>query len=250
MFSSQAHLEPLGLQGKIYKILRIALCVIPVAVLIFCIYWAAITGGVWNEVVGSQVLGLSITVVILAAASCAVMVCSVMGILAQAEKILTFVYFGITVVTFLFCFILMSFGTSSMQIQSEHALADYCASNNTTNSLEYGEFCAEYWTDWSKKRYAMTRTTDAYDAFAGLVSPWIILFVVFSVMTVFIPKEEVQTRQNTEPNPPATPVKKTNEKVTVETPLMSPAADDHNVFKDELDNASQYSDAGASDYSA
>lgn len=80
-----------------------------------------------------------------------------------------------------------------------------------------------------------SRTTDAYEAFSGLLAPWIVLFLVFLVM-VFLVLDQGQSEPEMADGGPHTPKRRNSDKVTVETPLISPGNDEHNVFRDEPPN--------------
>ena len=98
-------------------------------------------------------------------------------------------------------------------------------------NLTYYQFCSSHWTDWSKKRYVRSRTTDAYEGFAGLLAPWIALFIVFLVMVFFV--LDSSGGESERGGGYATPKRRNSDKVTVETPLISPGGDEHNIFRDE-----------------
>ena len=67
------------------------------------------------------------------------------------------------------------------------------------------DFCLSHWTSWSRKRYIRERTIDLKNAFAGIISPWVILFFIeFILMLALDPPKFIRnldsTKQNDEEN--------------------------------------------------
>lgn len=63
--------------------------------------------------------------------------------------------------------------------------------------LSQSAFCKKYWTSWSRRRYIRERTTDIKSVFAGIISPWVILFCVeFLIMLALNPPEFLHNIKN------------------------------------------------------
>jgi hypothetical protein len=48
-------------------------------------------------------------------------------------------------------------------------------------TLQFYEFCAVHWTQWSRWRFVRDRTVDNYPIQAGLLTIWILAFSCFSL---------------------------------------------------------------------
>ena len=64
------------------------------------------------------------------------------------------------------------------------------------------------------------------------MAPWIALFIVFLVMVFFV-LEGSGGNDSERGGGYATPKRRNSDKVTVETPLISPGGDELNIFRDE-----------------
>lgn len=67
------------------------------------------------------------------------------------------------------------------------------------------DFCLSHWTSWSRKRYIRERTIELKNAFAGIISPWVILFFIeFILMLALDPPKFISNldskKQNDEEN--------------------------------------------------
>ena len=52
------------------------------------------------------------------------------------------------------------------------------------------DFCLNHWTSWSRKKYIRLRTTELKNAYAGIISPWVILFFIeFFLLQVLKPSK-------------------------------------------------------------
>jgi hypothetical protein len=70
-----------------------------------------------------------------------------------------------------------------------YKLREYCCpapEDCPAQNVQYVSWCAEYWTEYSIKKYARNRTVDLYSAFAGLFGPWFGFWVVFLAMHMFV----------------------------------------------------------------
>lgn len=186
MNKSKDELAQYGLTGSLLFWIRIILCVIPIGMLIFSIYWMAMTASkIWIQVVGSAHLALNIILMLFSAGSLVFMIFGVLSIMKNQANIVLIMYIVITLISALISLILLGISSEQNAIAYQGYFSSHCISINSTDS-----FCQEYFTDWSKKRYVRVRTTDAYDCVAGILSPWIIFFIIFGVIVFIITKND------------------------------------------------------------
>ena len=290
LYADKNQLQAKGIPGKLLFLIRFLLCIFPIGVIIFCIYWAAITGnGDWSNFVNHTILALNILVILFSVASFVFILFAVLSLFQKLSKVFTIVYSIVTIIAFIIGFVLLSFGNEGHSMDYLSNFEIYCGpstegdvvfptpaptptpapspaptltflpftTNEIPSSLPADEtieisgsaqaaillegpvltigngtnttFCNDHWTEWSRRRYIRMRTQDSYSAFAGLLSPWIILFCIAMILVYIITPKK--------PKPPQQPHEDPllQEHDNADDNQLLPDAEDP-IFKDEQRN--------------
>jgi hypothetical protein len=175
---------------RILQAIRICLVLLPFAMIIFSGYWASITGGrVWRSLIGVALMSCNIVMVVLSAASCALMCFVIFEVLRPLSRLISLLYVGVTLLAFLMSCLILSYSTDHAWRHNAFKLRSYCCSSEELCpdlDLEYSDWCVTYFTAYSVKKYVRDRTSDMYVAFSGIFGPWVGIWIVFIVFHIYI----------------------------------------------------------------
>ena len=172
-------LQKEGIIGSVLYWTRLLLVVIPVAYIIFLIYWMAITGQkIWINAVGGGILTTCLFTMFMSIASIVMLFFVQFNILQSMNKVFKYqIFIVVSVLTLFLSCILLGITTYDKASQYSSDISDYIQRNIQDSKVV--EFMAEYSTVASRTSYVLKRTTEAYDVNAVFFALWAVaLFIV------------------------------------------------------------------------
>ena len=181
MQASRDELRRSGFIGTASYFLRWIVALVPVPTLCFCCYWMAITvSAIWIKAVGANMFVANFFCAIFSIGSIVIGIFCCIGVL-RSVKLIPHVYIILTVLSFICGFVILSLASAGQAYRYTENIIDYCLRNPTAVA-----FCTTQGDRWNVENYVRTRTTLAYGALTGVLSPWIIFFIAYLLVTAAV----------------------------------------------------------------
>ena len=196
MQASREELGRSGVVGTASYFLRWLVAFIPVPTLCFNLYWMAITlSSIWTKAVGGNLFVANLFCAVFAIGSIILAVFCCVGVL-KSVKLVPHIYILVTILAFIIGIVILSLASERQAYRYTENILDYCLRNPTAVA-----FCQTQSDRWNVENYVRTRTTLAYGALAGVLSPWIIIFIAYLLVTAATGSEPADKPRDKPPRP-------------------------------------------------